>query len=143
MASTSRSMVFSRVELTRGGFSRAADNLRNVILMLQEAGLSYVLEEPSKLLNEQVVEFFENARIKEARSTIKSKVAGVKVKMNSLYLNRFLRMPTDVVEESISSEDTDMALAWCAYQGRKTSAIKKNGMNEEGRFLADIIDKVF
>ncbi|KAK8970940.1 hypothetical protein KSP40_PGU000872 [Platanthera guangdongensis] len=68
-------------ELVRTGFSQASDEFRNIILMLEEAGLSFVLEHPCKIMDKEVLEFFATAKLRNDDSLIKSKVAGAKIKI--------------------------------------------------------------
>ncbi|KAK8970055.1 hypothetical protein KSP40_PGU011163 [Platanthera guangdongensis] len=54
MAPRTTAGLVTGCELVRTGFAYASDEFRNIILMLEEAGLSFVLEHPCKILNKEI-----------------------------------------------------------------------------------------
>lgn len=141
MAPRASTGVQSGYELVRTGFQTAPLEFQNVLLLLEEVRLSFVLEHPCRLLNGEVSEFYRNAHIRSNVNTIKSKVKNVSIKIKASSINHHLRMPQVEAEDILLDEDTHVALDYCGLP-QWTTSIKRKDMNPQGKLLTDIIGKV-
>ncbi|KAK8941928.1 putative protein phosphatase 2C 6 [Platanthera guangdongensis] len=73
-------------ELVRTGFATATDKFWNVIVMLESVELSFVLEHPCKVLDRDVLELFQNAKLRREDTIIKCKVGNLSIKVKASLL---------------------------------------------------------
>ncbi|KAK8968561.1 hypothetical protein KSP40_PGU000268 [Platanthera guangdongensis] len=107
MAPISTSGLLGGGVLVRTGFASASDEFKNFILMLETAGLSFVLEHPCKVLDKKVLEFFQNDKLRHEDTANKSKVQKIKVKVKASLLTRYLRLL--VCEEADYPDEGDFS----------------------------------
>ncbi|KAK8953246.1 hypothetical protein KSP40_PGU001929 [Platanthera guangdongensis] len=99
------------------------------------------LEHPCKVLDKEVLEFFQHVKLRREDTIIKSRVLQTKVRVKASFLTRYLRLP--VCEEVCDLDEDDFSRAlWFCVLPRGTKAVKRKGMNEEGKILSDIIGNV-
>ncbi|KAK8942718.1 hypothetical protein KSP39_PZI008770 [Platanthera zijinensis] len=81
-------------ELVRAAFDTAAPKFKQVISLIAENGLEFLVSEPTKIWKKEVLEFYTSASVDSFGLKIKSTAHGTKVKLTLRNLRQILQLPS-------------------------------------------------
>ncbi|KAK8952060.1 hypothetical protein KSP39_PZI004550 [Platanthera zijinensis] len=139
MAPSSKIGIGSALVSTR--IAELSDDFHNLLLLLETAGMSFILDHPCKVLFPEVEEFFQNAKVKRNGKLLKTKVRGIKIKLSTPIVSKLLRLPVIDEEDDLTDEDYDRA---CGFYRISVgvNTIRRPDLNPESKLLVDILRKV-
>ncbi|KAK8943222.1 hypothetical protein KSP39_PZI009457 [Platanthera zijinensis] len=131
-------------ELVRNAFEDAPTDIQRVITLISESGLEFLVSEPTRIWKKEVIEFYTSATFDSSGLKIKSTIHGTTMKLTPRSLRKILQLPSIQDEEKVPASKTREALQWCGLDPtiKIGAAINRKGMNQQGKFLSEVVGKV-
>ncbi|KAK8946863.1 hypothetical protein KSP39_PZI006820 [Platanthera zijinensis] len=131
-------------ELVRNAFEDAPTDIQRVITLISESGLEFLVSEPTKIWKKEVIEFYTSATLDSSGLKIKFTIHGTTVKLTPRSLRKILQLPSIQDEEEVPASKTREGLQWCGLDPtiKIGAAINRKGMNQQGKFISEVVGKV-